>query len=153
LIFTFGLFNLLKINFPFLPLFYIGASAFGKGRDVFQNTWCRADDPPSKNPSRTTGQQEIRPESRGPFRLHPVSIRYGQRNQAKTVELLLDRSPWRPSRKWIPDNKTVLIKIAYGEAYLAKVAKEPGGKRNWEKRLWELPHGQVVVSCLENRMA
>jgi hypothetical protein len=70
----------------------------------------------------------------------------------KTVELVLEKGPWKPSKKFIPHNKIVFLRVRYGEVSLARTVNEAGGRWNREKGLWELPYEQAVLLGLENRV-
>lgn len=83
-----------------------------------------------------------------------VRYRYDSKHQKKikTVELIINESPWRKNANRIPANKTVFLQVAYGEVRIGRLIKAAGGRWNRKKRLWELPYGEVQALGLEERM-
>lgn len=72
--------------------------------------------------------------------------------KTKTVELLVERQPWKIDPNRIPKNKIVNIRIGYGETYTQQLVRKAGGRWNKNKQLWELPYREVLDLGLEKRM-
>jgi len=87
-------------------------------------------------------------------RLVCVRYRYDEKRQlkVKSVELVIDQQPWRRNQKRIPANKTVLIRVAYGEVHIGRLVRNAGGIWNKRRRLWELPYGEARALGLEERI-
>jgi hypothetical protein len=74
---------------------------------------------------------------------HLICIRYKyDRNttmKIKTVELAAEEKPCKPKTR-IPWDKTVKVRIRYGEINLASLVKHAGGKWNAQEKVWEAPY-------------
>ena len=70
----------------------------------------------------------------------------------KTVELIIDRRPWRPRQSKTPYNKIIEVRIKYGEPELSRKVKALGEHLNPQKKLWELPYQKAVILGLEERI-
>ncbi|MFQ5865040.1 MAG: hypothetical protein ACE5IW_07415 [bacterium] len=83
-----------------------------------------------------------------------VRYRYDseRKRKIKTVELIVEEGPWEADSRRIPNNKIVYVRIKYNEIYLRKVVKGAGGRWNKEKKLWELPYGEVKQLGFTDRM-
>ena len=85
-----------------------------------------------------------------------VCVRYrhdAERNlNIKTVELIVEQSPWQPNSRRIPGNKRVPIRINYGERDLGARVKAAGGKWNKSRQVWELAYQKVSELGLLDRM-
>lgn len=85
-----------------------------------------------------------------------VCVRYRydlkSKKKVKTVELIVEESPWKQNHQRMHPNKIVGIRVDYDEIYFRKLAKAAGGKWNREKKLWELPYKSVVELGLEERL-
>jgi hypothetical protein len=84
-----------------------------------------------------------------------ICIRYkydrNTRMKIKTVELAVERKPCKP-RTRIPWNKTVKVRIRYGEINLASLVKHAGGKWNAQEKVWEAPYGEIKMLGLTHRI-
>jgi hypothetical protein len=69
----------------------------------------------------------------------------------KTVELAVEEKPCRPKTQ-IPWNKTVKVRIRYGEINLASLVKHAGGKWNAQEKPWEAPYGEIKMLGLTHRI-
>jgi len=87
-------------------------------------------------------------------RLWCVRYRYDSQRQRrfKTIEIIVEQKPWRKNRARIPANKTVYLRVSYGEVEVGRLVRSAGGKWNREKRLWEIPYGEVKALGLEARV-
>ena len=83
-----------------------------------------------------------------------VRYRYeGEKGQKlKTVELIVEKSWWKPDQGRIPHNKIVDLQINYGEISLDKLVKAAGGKWNREKKLWKIAYREVMALGLTDRI-
>ena len=83
-----------------------------------------------------------------------VRYRYDRTRQLrlKTVELIVESTPWiHPADQTAPD-AVVGIKVAFAEADLQRQVKQAGGKWNRERRLWDIRYDQVVARNLTDRI-
>ncbi len=90
-------------------------------------------------------------------RLVCVRYRYDERLQKrfKTVELIVEESPWTPKPKTqdsFKPEEIVGVKIVYGEVELGRQVKAAGGKWNPARRLWEIRYDQATRLGLEDRI-
>ena len=83
-----------------------------------------------------------------------VRYRYdmNQGKKLKTVEIIVEESPWEVNSKNIPGNKLVKIRVDYDEVYLRRLVKSAGGRWDKEEKVWELPYREVKDLGLEKRM-
>lgn len=95
----------------------------------------------------------LRPGQRGTKRLlaehgdRLVCVRYRYDEErgvrVKTVELVVEESPWRYCRPWRPVafDQRVLVAVHYGDRELRRDIQRAGGKWRPEEGAWELPYG------------
>ncbi len=85
-----------------------------------------------------------------------VCVRYKydpKRNmKLKTVEIIVEESPWEMDTERIPPNKILCLKIGIRETYLRNLVKAAGGKWNRPKEAWELCYKQIVELGLTERI-
>ena len=86
-----------------------------------------------------------------------VCVRYyrydpEQEIAVKTIEVIVARNPWRKSKRGIPGNTVVSVRVELAEAQLQKMVKAAGGKWNRERRLWELPYKEASALGLTDRI-
>ena len=87
-------------------------------------------------------------------RLVCVRYRYDRERQKryKTVEIIVDEAAWEPPRQ-APDPETrVYVRVAWGEAAVARRIKEAGGQWHRAYKLWSLPYRQVERLNLLDRL-
>ena len=86
-------------------------------------------------------------------RLVCVRYRYDpeQEIKTKTVELIVEKSSWKPKNK-TPPHKIVRLRIEYGEKQLGLLVRAAGGRWNKEKKVWEIPCREVKALGLEDRI-
>ena len=70
----------------------------------------------------------------------------------KTVELMEEQKPWSDKRQYIPSNKVMHLRVAYGEVQIGHLIKSCGGYWNKDKSYWELPYREVVSLGLDKRI-
>ena len=70
----------------------------------------------------------------------------------KTIELIIEDSPWQPGRRKIPLNKIMDLPIKVDEIGLRKKIKMAGATWDPKKQVWHLPYKQVVKLGLTNRI-
>jgi hypothetical protein len=82
-------------------------------------------------------------------RLVCVRYRYdaGRRRRYKTVELIVEETVWLPDPA-----EVVAVRVEWGEAELARQVKEAGGRWNGQRKVWDLPLGEVMALGLEERI-
>jgi hypothetical protein len=83
-----------------------------------------------------------------------VRYRYDRERQKryKTVELIVDEAAWEPPQA-APDPETrVYVRVAWGEASLARSITAAGGQWQRAYKLWSLPYGQVERLHLLDRL-
>jgi hypothetical protein len=87
-------------------------------------------------------------------RLVCVRYRYDdvQGKRFKTVELILEEAAWQPPARPVPDEEIVAIRIELQEMHWRNRVKMAGGKWNPDRKLWELPYGQVRKLGLTERI-
>ena len=83
-----------------------------------------------------------------------VRYRFDEENQQilKTVELIVETTPWDANTTRIPVNKLVHIRIAPQEKSLRIKVKQAGGKWNPQLQLWRLKYQKVLDLGLIDRM-
>lgn len=85
-----------------------------------------------------------------------VCVRYrydaGRQRRLKTVELILEETPWQPDTTKISLNKIMPIRLRYDEAVLRQQVLQAGGKWLSEKRVWTLPYRAIVKLGLTERI-
>ena len=83
-----------------------------------------------------------------------VRYRYDEatKERWKTVELIIEKTAWEPSRpKWQADT-LVALQVAAQEREVRQQVKTAGGKWNPKEVVWELPYGQAVALGLTDRI-
>jgi hypothetical protein len=107
--------------------------------------------------------RKVPPGQKGTKKLHAqygdrllcVRYRYDRQQQKrmKTIELIIEESPWTPPRAPISASTIVGIRIAFEEVELQRQVKQAGGKWNRERRLWDICYDQAVAlnltDCIE----
>jgi len=85
-------------------------------------------------------------------RLICVRYRYDahQHKRYTTVEVIVAEGPWTPPPP-APDT-IVGVRVAWGEAAIARHVKAAGGKWNRQQQLWEVRYDQVVALGLIDRI-
>ncbi len=85
-----------------------------------------------------------------------VCVRYrydaANKRRIKTVELVIEETPWQPRPVKIASNEIMHLRIKYGEIALRNLVKAAGGKWNSERQAWELPYQQVLRLGLVERI-
>jgi hypothetical protein len=85
-----------------------------------------------------------------------VCIRYRydheRKMKLKTVEMIVEETPWEPAAKKIPANKIVDLRIRFGEIELGRQVKAAGGLWNREQKVWKLAYGEAQRLGLETRI-
>ncbi len=83
-----------------------------------------------------------------------VRYRYDDKKWERitTVEIIVDRSEWGPKFKKIPKNKLVGISVGIDEINVRRLVKKAGGRWNRNKRVWELPYGEILSLGLSKRI-
>ena len=87
-------------------------------------------------------------------RLVCVRYRYDEarKERWKTVELVIEKSPWEPpSPRWQADT-IVALQVAAPEREVRQQVKAAGGKWNPKEVVWELSYRQVVALGLTDRI-
>lgn len=84
-----------------------------------------------------------------------VCVRYRYDDQRgkryKTIELIIEESPYAPSPKIKPD-AIVGLRIALNESGLQKRIKQASGVWNRNRQLWDIRYDRVVELGLQERI-
>ena len=83
-----------------------------------------------------------------------VRYRYDEASSTriKTVELIVERTAWRPPARKFGDNDLVPIQIGYAEKDLIESAKTAKGRWNPDVRLWFIRYGKIKGAALEKHI-
>lgn len=85
-----------------------------------------------------------------------ICVRYrydtARKRRLKTVELIIEETPWEKDAQRIPPNKIVALKVDYHEKHLQKIIKSAGGKWHPPKQQWQLPYGEAKQLGLLDRI-
>lgn len=85
-----------------------------------------------------------------------VCVRYHydaqRKKRLKTVEVIVEEVDWTPQSQTPTGETIVAIRVAWGEAGVARQVKQAGGTWNAERKVWELRYDQVVALGLETRL-
>ena len=83
-----------------------------------------------------------------------VCVRYRydaqRRKRYTTIELIVAEADWTPPPP--PPDTVVGVRVAWGEAALARRIKAAGGTWNRQRQVWELRYDQVVALGLVDRL-
>jgi hypothetical protein len=87
-------------------------------------------------------------------RLVCVRYRYdrAQRKRYKTVELIVEEAPWEPPPVVPAPETIVYLRVAWGEAVVARRIKQAGGQWRRDYKLWALCYAQAEQLDLLDRM-
>jgi hypothetical protein len=85
-----------------------------------------------------------------------VCVRYCydaiRQRRLKTVELVVEETPWRPAREASKGAVMVGVRIDFQEVALQRRVKSAGGRWNPVRRLWELRRDQALKLGLKDRI-
>jgi hypothetical protein len=85
-----------------------------------------------------------------------VCVRYRydvtEKRKFKTIELIIEETPWQQNREKIPVNKLMNIHILSSEHNLRIKVKAAGGTWDYKNRVWRLPYKQVLELGLSHRI-
>ena len=85
-----------------------------------------------------------------------VCVRYkydqNRKMKLKTVEIIVEESPWEMDSERIPPNKILCVQVEKSETYLRNLVKAAGGKWNRSKTAWELSYKEIVELGLTERI-
>ena len=86
--------------------------------------------------------------------LYCVRYRYDieRKERITTIEIIVDRGKWENNNKRIPRNKMVGINLKYEEMNLRRLVKNAGGRWNKDKKIWEMPYGEIISLGLTKRI-
>lgn len=117
---------------------------------------------PSEQNGAKTARRKLKPGQAGTKKLLAeygeklvcVRYRYDAENRCriKTIELIVEKTPWEPPAPKIPLNRIMNLRIRYGEVDLGKQVRAAGGIWNREKQAWELPYQHVLRLGLAERI-
>ncbi len=87
-------------------------------------------------------------------RLVCVRYRYDEqtKQRVKTVELIVDRSEWRPEAKQEGEAAVVAVRVDWQETALRRKVKAASGRWDPKKRVWILGREHVERLGLESRI-
>ncbi len=72
-----------------------------------------------------------------------------RRQRLKTVELVVERTPWSPPEPRYADDETVHLRIGVDDMPARSQAKTAGGRWDPENRLWRVKYGRIAGTQLE----
>jgi hypothetical protein len=85
-----------------------------------------------------------------------VCIRYRydatRQRRLKTVELVVEETPWRPAHEVSKGTMMVGVRIDFQEVAWQRRVKSAGGRWNPVRRLWELRRDQALKLSLKDRI-
>lgn len=70
----------------------------------------------------------------------------------KTVELIIETTPWIPKPKQVRPDAIVGVKVELEDVKLQKQLRQVDGKWNRQLRLWEIRYDQAVALDLQARI-
>ena len=85
-----------------------------------------------------------------------VCVRYrydeGSSTRVKTVELIVEKTTWKPPVKKFNENDLVPVRIGFAEKELIAAAKTTKGRWNPDERLWFIRYGNIKGAPLEKHI-
>jgi hypothetical protein len=83
-----------------------------------------------------------------------VRFRYDarKRQRLKTVELIVERTPWSPPEPRYAADDLVHLRIRVDDMPARAQAKAAGGRWDPEKRLWRVKYGRIQGTELEKHI-
>ena len=106
---------------------------------------------------------KLKPGQKGTKKLHAehgealVCVRYrydeASGTRIKTIELIVERTAWKPPVKKFTDNDLVPVRIGFAEKILIAAAKTAKGRWNPDERLWFIRYGNIKGAPLEKHIA
>ncbi|HMV47021.1 MAG TPA: hypothetical protein PLD20_26125 [Blastocatellia bacterium] len=83
-----------------------------------------------------------------------VRYRYDEERglRHKTIELIVESTPWRPRHPEIPGETIIGVKVGLQEVELQTAVRQAGGKWNRELQLLELRYDKAVALDLISRI-
>ena len=83
-----------------------------------------------------------------------VRYRYDEerRLRYKTVELIVETTPWLPAATELPANALVGLRVGLSETELQDRIRQAGGKWNRALKYWELRYDKAVALGLKSRI-
>jgi hypothetical protein len=83
-----------------------------------------------------------------------VRYRYDEASNTrfKTIELIVEKTPWRPKGRLYPDNDLVPVQIEFAEKDLMDIARTAKGRWNPDVRLWFIRYGKVKGTAPEKHI-
>jgi hypothetical protein len=83
-----------------------------------------------------------------------VRYRYDEASSTriKTIELVVERTHWKPPVKKFADNVLVPVRIGFAEKTLIAAAKTAKGRWNPDERLWFIRYGNIKGTLLEKHI-
>ena len=85
-----------------------------------------------------------------------ICVRYkydfDRKVKLRTVELLESEETWEKKPNYVAPNRTIHVRVEYGEVRLGRLIKAAGGQWNKSKKLWKIPYGTAKSLGLEERI-
>lgn len=80
-----------------------------------------------------------------------VRYRYDEQSHTrmKTVELIIEKKPWTPTKHRLTDDEVVPVRIGFDEKVLREQAKAAQGKWDPDAKAWYIPYGKIKGTELE----
>ena len=105
---------------------------------------------------------KLKPGQKGTKKLHAehgdalVCVRYrydeASGTRIKTIELIVEKTAWRPPVRKFTDNDLVPVRISFTEKELKELAKAAKGRWNPEVKLWFIRYGNIKGTALEKHI-
>jgi len=83
-----------------------------------------------------------------------VRFRYDAklRRRLKTVELIVERTPWTPPEPKYTADSVVHLRIKVNDMPARSQAKAAGGRWDPERQLWRVKYGKIAGTSLEKHI-
>lgn len=87
-------------------------------------------------------------------RLLCVRYRYDEAQQLrhKTVEIIVETTPWQPTGTTIPANTLIGLQVHLTETDVQQKIRQAGGQWNRSRKMWELRYDQALALGLKSRI-
>ncbi len=83
-----------------------------------------------------------------------VRYRYDEANRmrVKTIELIVEKTPWTPPARQFADSDLVPVRIGYADSASREKAKTAKGRWDPEQKLWFIRYGRIKGTTLEKHI-
>ncbi len=70
----------------------------------------------------------------------------------KTIELIVEKTPWKPARRTFADNDLVPVQIGFADSASREIAKAARGRWDPEAKMWFIRYGKIKGTSLEKHI-